>query len=234
MPIHRRLILTLAGGVAALLVGAGSAQARIVEIGSAEGTPAPTCPTSPCLAISRTTGYQTMVGDKKGPYRAPAGGRIVAWTIALGNPNEQQVAFFDDAFGPAKAGLTVLRRGKKKLQRFNVARSGFQRLAPYFGQVVQFPLHRTFHVRKGDIIALTVPTWAPALSPLLSDGSAWLASRPRGGCDDTDTQTAHTEPGPTRYRCKYAARLTYSATLVTAPQPNDSGKKRTTKKKRSG
>jgi hypothetical protein len=89
---------------------------------------------------------------------------------------------------------------------------------------VQFPLHKTIRVRKGDIIALTVPTWAPALSQLLSDGSAWLASRPRGGCDDTDTQTAHLDLGPTRYRCKYSARLTYSATLVTSPQPTSTGK----------
>jgi hypothetical protein len=226
MPFHRRLILTLAGGLAALLVATGTAQARIVEIGNAAGTPGPTCPTSPCLAISRTTGYQTLVGDTKGPYRAPAGGRIVAWTISLGAPNDQQVSFFDDAFGPAKAGITVLRKGKKKLQRFNVGKSGIMKLAPYFGQVAQFPLHHTIRVHKGDIIGLTVPTWAPALSPLLSDGTAWLASRPRGGCDDTDTQTAHTELGPTRYRCKYAARLTYSATLVTSAQPNDESPKK--------
>ena len=224
MPFPRRLILTLAGALAALLVAAGSAQARVVEIGNAAGTPGPTCPASPCLAISRTTGYQMLVGSNKGPYRAPAGGRIVAWTIALGAPNAQQVSFFDDAFGEAKAGITVLRKGKKKLQRFNVGQTGLTKLQPFFGQTAQFPLHRTIHVRKGDIIALTVPTWAPALSPLLSDGSAWLASRPRGGCDDTDTQTAHTELGPTRYRCKYAARLTYSATLVTSAQPNTTKK----------
>jgi hypothetical protein len=218
MPLHRRLIVSLAGGLAALLAGAACAQARVVEIGNAEGSPAATCPSAPCLAIDRTTGYQTVVGDTKGPYRVPAAGRIVAWTIGLGNPNEQQLAYFDGRFGKASAGITVLRKGKKKLQRFNVGKSGIVELDPYFGQVVQFPLHKTLRVHKGDIIALTVPTWAPALSQLLSDGTAWLASRPRGGCDDVDTQTAHTELGPTRYRCKYPARLTYSATVVTSPQ----------------
>ena len=219
MPLLRRLTVSLTAGLAALLVAAACAQARVVEVGSAEGAPAPTCPSAPCLAIDRTTGYQTTVGDKGGPDRVPAAGRIVAWTIALGAPDERQVSFFDSNFGEASAGITVLRKGKKKLQRFNVGRSAIMKLAPYFGQVVQFPLHKTIRVRKGDLVALTVPTWAPALSQLLSDGTAWLASRPRGGCDDTDTQTAHTDPGPTRYRCKYPARLTYSATVVTSPQP---------------
>jgi hypothetical protein len=219
MPLHRRLIVTLAGGLAALLAGAACAQARIVEVGSAEGAPAPTCPSAPCLAIDRTTGYQTVLGDTKVSYVVPANGRIVAWTIGLGSPNQQQVSYFDGRFGKASAGITVLRKGKKKLQRFNIGKGPVIGLEPYFGQVVQFPLHRTIRVHKGDIVALTVPTWAPALSQLLSDGSSWLASRPRGGCDDVDTQTAHTELGPTRYRCKYPARLTYSATLITSAQP---------------
>ena len=221
MPLHRRLIVSLASGLAALLIGAACAQARVMEVGSAEGSPAATCPDAPCLAIDRTTGYQSVAGDAKGPYKVPAGGRIVAWTIGLGAPNQTQLEYFDGRFGKASAGITVLRRGKKKLQRFNVGKSGIMNLEPYFGQVVQFPLHKTIRVRKGDIVALTVPTWAPALSQLLSDGTSWLASRPRGGCDDVDTQTAHTDLGPTRYRCKYPARLTYSATLVTSAQPTD-------------
>jgi hypothetical protein len=219
MPFHRRLIASLAAGLAALLIGAACAQARVLEVGSADGAPAPTCPSAPCLAIDRTTGYQTAVGDRGGPDRVPAGGRIVAWTLALGAPDASQVSYFDSNFGEASAGITVLRRGKKKLQRFNVGRSPIMKLEPYFGQVVQFPLHQSIRVHKGDLVALTVPTWAPALSQLVSDGTAWLASRPKGGCDDTDTQTAHTAPGPTRYRCKYPARLTYSATVVTSPQP---------------
>jgi hypothetical protein len=218
MPIHRRLSLSLTGGLAVLLAGAACAQARVVEVGSADGAPAPSCPSAPCLAIDRTTGYQATIGSRGGPDVVPANGRIVAWTIALGAPDAAQVSYFDSNFGQASAGITVLRRGKKKLQRFNVGGSGIAKLQPYFGQVVQFPLHQTIRVRKGDIVALTVPTWAPALSQLLSDGTGWLASRPRGGCDDTDTQTAHTKLGPTRYRCKYPARLAYSATVVTSPQ----------------
>jgi hypothetical protein len=220
--LARRLTAALAGALVPLAL-AIPAQARVIEVGKAGGGAAPSCPTSPCLAVSRTTGYQTQLGSAKGPYRVPAKGRIVAWSVDLGAPNGRQVAFFDQAFGKASAGITVLRRGKKKLQRFNVGQGPVVQLAPYFGQEAQFPLETSIAVRKGDIVALTVPTWAPVLSQLLNDGSAWLASRPRGGCDDTDTQTAHTKLGPTRYRCKYSARLTYSATLITSPQPTGSG-----------
>jgi hypothetical protein len=212
--------------LAAVLVPAAAAQAKIVEIGSAGGSQGPSCPASPCLAVSRTTGYQLSVGSKSRQYVVPAPGRIVAWSVDLGAPNGRQVAFFDQAFGKASAGITVLRVGKKKLQRFNVAASPVIQLEPYLGQTAQFPLASSLAVRKGDIIALTVPTWAPVLSQLLDDGSAWLASRPRGGCDNTDTQTAHLKAGPTRYRCKYTARLTYSATLVTDPVPTATSSRR--------
>ena len=55
---------------------------------------------------------------------------------------------------------------------------------------MQFPLGRALNVKKGYVIALTVPTWAPALTPLLTDHSSWRASRAKGKCDDTGTQTA--------------------------------------------
>lgn len=222
-PARRRLAV-LAPALACLGL-AVPAQARVIEVGNAGGSPPPSCPSSPCLAVSRTTGYQAKSGGSSpASYRVSQNGRIVAWTVALGSPNGRQTGFFDQAFGKASAGITVLRVGKKKLQRFNVGAGPVVQLSPYFGQQVQFPLERSIAVRRGDIVALTVPSWAPVLTQLLNDGSAWLASRPRGGCDNTDTQTAHVKLGPTRYRCKYTARLTYSATLVTDPQPAASPK----------
>jgi hypothetical protein len=221
-----RPLIAASAALFASLALAGSAQARVLEVGTAKGDQPPSCPDSPCLAVSRTTGYQTQLGSKGGAYKVRADGRIVAWTVDLGSPNGRQVAFFDQAFGKASAGITILRRGKKKLQRFNVGESPVLQLEPYLGQTVQFPLATSLAVKKGDIVALTVPTWAPVLTQLLSDGSAWLASRPKGGCDNTDTQTAHVKTGPTRYRCKYTARLTYSATLVTNPAPTASASRR--------
>jgi hypothetical protein len=205
---------------AALLASAGPAQARIVELGKADQAAVPTCPSSPCLAVSRTTGYQVKVGTKRGLFTVPANGRIVAWSVTLGNPNDKQVDFFNKGYGDASAGISVLRQGDRLYSRV-VGASPIEKLQPYFGQTVQFPLKTAIDVKKGHVIALTVPTWAPALTQLLDDGSSWRASRPKGACDDTETQTAQTRTRAlTQYRCLYKARLTYGATLITSPKPN--------------
>jgi hypothetical protein len=219
MLLLRRLI---APGLAAaaLLASAGPAQARIVELGKADQAAVPTCPSSPCLAVSRTTGYQVKVGTKRGLFTVPADGKIVAWSVTLGNPNAKQIDFFDKGYGAASAGLSVLRQGDRLYSRV-VGASPIQKLQPYFGQTVQFPLNTAIDVKKGYVIALTVPTWAPALTQLMDDGSSWRASRPKNACDDTDTQTAQTRTRAlAQYRCLYKARLTYGATLITNPKPN--------------
>jgi hypothetical protein len=201
-----------------------SASARIVEVGQAPTEAAPTCPASPCLAVSRTTGYQAKVVDSRAHYVVPANGRIVAFSVRLGAPNKRQIKFFEDNFGKASAGLAVIRRGDRLFGRVVAASSVYQ-LGDYFGQTVQFPLDRALNVEKGNIIGLTVPTWAPALSTLTEDGSSWRASRGLKSCDDTDRQTAQTSVGAlTQYRCLYRARLTYTATLITNPTPNKPAK----------
>jgi hypothetical protein len=150
----------------------------------------------------------------------PANGKIVAWTIRLGAPNRRQINFFEDNFGTASAGLAVVRRGERLFGRV-VAQTPVVPLTDFFGQTVQFPLDRALNVEKGNIIALTVPTWAPALTTLLEDGSSWRASRALNACDNTDRQTAQLTLGAlTQYRCLYKARLTYTATLITNPKPN--------------
>ena len=218
--LHRPSVLAAAGAVLAVLVCAAPASARIIEIGAAPQEAAPTCPSSPCLAVSRTTGYQTKVVDDRSTFVVPRDGKIVAWTISLGNPDERQIDFFESNYGEASAQLTVLRRGRRLFSRV-IASTPVQSLQPYFGQTVQFPLDRAINVKRGQIIALTVPTWAPALTQLLDDGSSWRASRALNRCNDTETQTAQARPGQrTQYRCRYRARLTYTATLITAPRPN--------------
>jgi hypothetical protein len=221
--MHLRPRTIAVGAVLAMLACAAPASARIVEIGGApEATP--TCPSSPCLAVSRTTGYQAKVVDSRSTYIVPADGRIVAWTIGLGNPDKRQIDFFTSNFGEASAGLTILRRGKRLYHRV-MGQTPLEKLEPYFGQKVQFPLTTSIAVKKGYVVALTVPTWAPALTQLLNDGSSWRASRAKGKCDDTDRQTSQTRMQQrTQYRCLYRARLTYSATLITTPKPNKTPK----------
>ncbi len=219
MHLRPRLIAAV-GVLLVALVCSAPASARIIEIGAQAAEATPTCPSSPCLAVSRTTGYQAKVVDSRATYIVPAAGKIVAWSIALGNPDERQISFFEDNYGEASAQLTILRRGKRLFHRVMGATPAM-RLQPYFGQKVQFPLDRSIPVKKGYVVALTVPTWAPALTQLLDDGSSWRASRAKNRCNDTDDQTAQTRMDQrVQYRCLYKARLTYSATLITTPKPN--------------
>jgi len=210
--------LTAAATLAAVAVCAAPASAKIIEVGRTDATPA--CPASPCLALSRTTGYQVKVADERSAFTIPQDGQLVAWSIALGTPTKKQITFFNKGLGGASsAGITLLRPGKRVYSRV-MASSPIQQLQPYFGQTVQFPLATAIPVKKGWVVALTVPTWAPALTPLLADHSAWRASRPAKKCSDTATQTAQMNRlDLAQYQCLYKARLTYSATLVTNPAP---------------
>ena len=94
------------------------------------------------------------------------------------------------------------------------------KLQPYFGKTVQFPLETTIKVKKGDVIALTVPTWAPALALGFGNDTSWRASRQKKQCTTHELpRPAHTQiNAPVQYFCLYqTARLTYSATLISTP-----------------
>ena len=203
----------------------GAASARIIEVGALtteSELPAPSCPARPCFAVSRTTGYQAKVGANRGLMRIPAHGRIVAWTIRLSRPGRSQVSFFNRRLGgEASAGISLLKPGARLFGRVT-AQSPVVQLQPFFGQTVQFPLEESLPARRGQFLALTVPTWAPALATNLGGDTSWRASRPAGECDDTETQTAQGEIRDlAQYRCLYQrVRLTYTATLITEPRPN--------------
>jgi hypothetical protein len=68
-------------------------------------------------------------------------------------------------------------------------------------------------------VALTVPSWAPALALGFGKDTSWRASRPKTQCSSTSSQTTHTQIGTAvQYFCLYqTARLTYSATLISTP-----------------
>ncbi len=213
----------LASAALALLVPA-TAPATLAELGVLPATTPPTvpsCPATPCLAVSRTTGFQAKVGTTLAPLRAPRAGTVVAWTISLGKPNATQIKFFDtNEGGTAEAGIAILRPVPKPNLTYKlVAQSPPLKLEKYFGKTAQFPLETTIPVKKGDMIALTVPTWAPALALGFTGETSWRASRPRKACTSTSAQTIHTTVGSAvQYYCLYqTARLTYSATLISTP-----------------
>jgi hypothetical protein len=208
---------------AATLVSPAAASAKVTELGELGQDVRGSCPEN-CQALTRTTGYQAKVGPDRTLYRAPSNGRIVGWSVALGKPGPKQVSYFQERYGgTAKAALVVLDPGKKLSQRV-VAKAPLKKLTPYFGQNVQFPLARTLRIRKGQYIALTVPTWAPTLQIGLGSDTSWRSSRAASGCLDLTTQFAMLGSRTAAiFRCLYrTARLTYSATFMSDPQATPS------------
>jgi hypothetical protein len=217
---HRATVTSTVLAVGAALAMPAVAPAAITELGAMADGVRGSCPGS-CQAVSRTTGYQAKVGPDRSLYRAPADGRIVAWSLALGNPGTKQAAFFNDRLGGApQAAVVVLDPGKKLVQHV-VAKGPVETLSDFFGQAVTFPLIHTLPIRKGQFIGVTVPTWAPALQVSLGTDTSWRSSRGADACLDTGTQSAMVGKNTTAsFRCLYrTARLTYSATFVSAPRP---------------
>ncbi|MFL5819774.1 MAG: hypothetical protein ACJ76S_03725 [Solirubrobacteraceae bacterium] len=214
--------------VAALALAAPPpAGARILELGGGAGGGAsatPSCPGSPCLAVTRTTGFQTSARERRNLYTAPGTGRVVAFTVKLGKPSATQIGFFNrQAGGAAKVRIAVLRpagaRAGAPQYRLNAQSDDFT-VEPYFGQTVQFPLYTSLLVRRGYVVALSVATWAPVLAVSnLNSTYAWRSSRVAPCSTNPERQPPQTQAGSLRsYFCLYRpAQLTYSVTLVTSP-----------------
>jgi len=147
----RRTPLALLASIALALVLPAAAPATLTEVGVIGATtPAtvPSCPGTPCLAVSRTTGFQVKVGTTHNVLSAPRSGTIVAWSITLGKPNATQIKFFNaNEGGESEAAIAILRpQPKPNLTYKLIAQSPLVKLAPYFGKTAQFPLVNTIHV----------------------------------------------------------------------------------------
>ena len=213
-------------GAAVLGVGAHGRSGATGQSGPTGTTrpagPVPSCPTSPCAVVSETTAMQVKVGTLYSPLTIPRDGTIVGWTIILSRPTASQIAFFDThEGGRPEAGLAILKH-TTGLGYELAARSPFVQLQSYLGEKTQFALSTTIPVQRGERIALTVPTWAPALAIELGPHTLWRASRPRSTCTsaaEASTQTAQTTIGSlVQYSCLYqTAQVLFSATLISTP-----------------
>ena len=222
--MKRRIQMFTAASVLLGLALPAAAPARLTEVGVIGTTTPPTvasCPGSPCLAVSRTTGFQVKVGKASNPGGVPRDGTIVAWTVTLGKPSATQTKFFNtNEGGVSEAGIAILRPQKKPNLTWKlIAQSPTIKLEKYFGKTAQFALETTLPVKKNDEIALTVPTWAPALALGFGNDTSWRASRQKKQCTTTSSQTAQTQIGSSvQYYCLYqTARLTYSAIEISTP-----------------
>lgn len=211
----------------------------------------PSCPlvqgSSQCFVEAKVTGFQLSINGKRGPFVAPWKAKAVAWSVKLGKPNKKAEKCLTDGCttssgkpfagfgGPSKARLSILkpirRSGGKKSYEL-IRQSPVEALKPYFGSTITFVLEKPLLIGKGQVAALTIPTWAPVFAGSLSNSSSWRASRnpssSRGGCTTGSgaSESANIKAGgpiqtvgvKNRFTCSYKTnRLLYSASIVKAP-----------------
>ena len=207
-----------------LLAAAPAASADVREVGQPEPFPAASCPDQ-CQAIAQVSGYNVEIGKSRNTFRMNRPGRVVALTLRLGRPNADQLNYFRTTFGgTSQARVSILKPARTKQRHRLLQQSELFSLEPYFGSTPTFALRRSLPVQKGNIIALTVPTWAPAFAHALGNDNAWRSSH-------HDDQCTSTMPPPAAqmsinslriYGCLYrTARLLYSVHFVLDPTPRN-------------
>jgi hypothetical protein len=219
---------------------ADSAPLRVVVLGQTSETPPASCPgkivnnveITPCRVEGHVTGFQSIADGVPRPYEAPFEGKIVAWSITLAKPSTvetktttDEVGFFNDFLGtPSQARIGVLRpvEDTKPPKYTLVRQSPIEILNPYFGSTPVFALDHPLTVLQGQVVALTIPTWAPMFAFNVSAENTWRGSRLPEQCSSKeDIQNGHPQQGVGKiktYGCYYSnARLLYTATLVKKP-----------------
>jgi len=220
--MKRLLFLALAILALALPLAASG---KIVTLGEADpALPTSKCPNDPCLAAYQMTGYQDVASNaKKRPYVIRRDGQIIAFTVKLGKLTQEQIDFFDGRFDdPASVRLSILRKGKKKPRLHDhrmLAQSEVFSVEKHFGTSPTFVLKEPLTVERGNIVALTVPTWAPVLASEQERAEYWRSSRSKGNCgtaQENAPPSAHMRVGSLRdWRCSYRGeRLLYTAIYV--------------------
>jgi hypothetical protein len=241
----KRISLVLAASLVAAVVAVapGAASAKIVELGQTS-TPlsAPECPKgvspSQCFIIlTRTTAVQTTSDGVAYPTKVKRAGWIVAFSVGLSQLSTSATTertflhTLDTAYGGTpQVALTVLRPGAKNTFSV-VSQSGTLHLIPFLGQVLQEPLSlptafktmTPLAVKPGDVIGLTVPTWAPILTYNLNASKFAYRQSRKANCKNPPAgNTAQTKVGQSeQYLCSYTGtRVEYSATeVLNAPYP---------------
>jgi hypothetical protein len=217
------LLISLLGTLGALLAPAASA--RMIELGAQADNAPLNCPgtsESPCQAAVRMTGYQGRAsGGPKNPFYIRRDGVLVAFSVRLAKPTAEETKYFNDNWGsPSTARISVLRRGTTRKHRLDhrlIKQSDTFELDRYFGSTPTFAFDRPIPVKKGNWIAITVPTWAPLLSVNLARTNWWRSSRTKGVCDDFGTRQFAMEDlrEVSVFGCTYhTGRLLYTVTYV--------------------
>jgi len=223
---------------------ADSAPLTVTVLGQTAETPPASCPgkivnnveITPCRVEGHVSGFQSIADGIAKPYEAPYEGKIVAWSITLAKPSStetetttNEIAFFNEFLGePSEARIGILKpvEGTNPPQYTLVRQSPLEVLNPYFGSTPVFALKHPLTVLQGQVVALTVPTWAPMFAFNVSSENTWRGSRLPEHCSSKeDIQDGNPQQGVGKtktYGCYYSnARLLYTATLVKNPKATE-------------
>jgi hypothetical protein len=227
------LCATLVAAIA--ISSAGASKAKV--IGHTKHTPGATCPKR-CKVIGRVTGFMTIADGRKKPFRIPRDGKLVAWAADLGKPvntkdNPQRdnlgELFGNKEFGKRPTARIAVLRHKNGVRYELVRQSPTMELGGVLGRKEIFTLNKPLSVRKGDIVAISSPTWTPNFHQrhLEASDNQWRASRKKDNCVAKSgtakalrrfarNSHAHQKVGSVHdYECLYThARLLYWAYFV--------------------
>lgn len=239
--VTKRRFLPFLAAVAALL-GAAPAGAAISEI-SPLGENRAGCPgfaAKDCaIIVVRQTGFQAKVGPTRAFTTAKTDGRLVAWSVSLFGTSESDTKKLSDGYGGTPKIAPVVLNGLGKSRYRVVQKGALVDVSDYLGTTPTFALEQSLPVKKGQVIGLTIPTWAPILQLGMGSDTSWRSSRPLKETVAGNFSRQRALVGETTdagFGALYQrARLAYSAYIVPTPakKKKPSAKKSTTKKSSS-
>ena len=221
-------ILLLISAVSLALALAPAASARVVEVGAVPNSAVkPSCPADPCEAAVRVTAIQGPGGGRKNPYYIRRDGYIVAFTVQLSKPSDEQMASSTTTSARRRrCGSRWCAAGDTRKTRLNyrlVSQTDLFDVDRYLGSTPTFVIDPPLRVKKTNWIAITVPTWAPMFANNLTSSDWWRSSRAKGNCEPPDSLEQFALQVLRKvsvFGCTYhGARLLYSATYIPDPHP---------------
>lgn len=200
---------------------AGMAEAKLLQMGQRTVMATPSCNDflEDCVVVGKVTGFQVGTGAGGGSYVAKEDGRLISWGVTLGTPKKDDVTFFNSKFGAdPKAQIAIIRKQKKPGHVYKlISKSEEAALETYYGSTPAISLAKPLKVKKGDVVALSIVSWAPLFQVNLSSNFSWRADRTSEKCDDATKGSVHKKVGARRqYACLFTtAQLLYHAEIKT-------------------
>jgi hypothetical protein len=176
----------------------------------------PRCPQA-CQVMAQTTGFGVATDHMPKIATIPIAGEVTKWSLRLAQPTTSQTAGLNGTEGgESEAGIAVLRNHLGAHQYELVAVSEPIKLEPFFGKTATFTLTPPVTIQPGDVIALVVPTWAPAFATGLGSGTTWRSSRSAQECASPQMQSVQSGLSSiVDYECVYSTSTPlYGFTVV--------------------